>query len=553
MKMFPVLLLFFVALLSPATLSGAVSSIHLRLAPDAGPVIHNIAGVFTDQVTRRCNAKFVASQDAQLVVELSIDSSIGNEGYQIADGTNGAIRVIGQGDRGLLYGVGEFLRTSRYDQGGFTPGNWRGRSVPAVPVRGIYFATHFHNFYHDAPIDEVRRYVQELGLWGANLLFVWYDMHHFSGFEDPEAVEFRKRLYDICKAAQDIGLGIGFTVLANEAYSSSPADLRAQQSGGQRGGWYDCQVCPSKPGGLSYILTGLGQELDWLADLRPEYVWIWPYDQGGCGCADCRPWGCNGFLKVANPLASLARQRLPGVKVVLSTWFLDSTEWQGLTKAIESQQPRPDYLLADSPGDFPSCALDETVRAGVPLINFPEISMWGRDPWGAYGASPTPARCERLRKQTGNKLSGGTPYSEGIFEDMNKAIWLKFYWDKNCTAEETLKEYVAFEFSPTVVDDVLKAVRLLEETWPGKQVGAKSLEANELVQRAEAQLTPQAKNAWRWRILLLRTIIDSELHRTQGVFRGPVLRQACEELTQIYHAEQADALVRPPAVEEPNK
>jgi hypothetical protein len=551
MKEALVLSLFLLTLPGAEAISAEVGRIHLRLPSDAGPVVQNIAGVFADQVARRCNAKVVAEQDAELVVELSIDPSIGNEGYRIADGTNGTVRIIGQGERGLLYGVGKFLRTSQFGRDGFTLSPWRGQSVPAVPVRGIYFATHFHNFYHDAPIDEVRRYVHELGLWGANLLFVWYDMHHFKAFDAAEAIEFRQRLHDICEAARDVGLGVGFGVLANEAYADSPAGLRAQKSGGERGGWYDCQVCPSKPGGLSYILAGLGQEFDWMADLRPEYVWIWPYDQGGCGCAECRPWGCNGFLKAANPLASFARQKLPGVKVVLSTWFLDPAEWQGLTKALNSRESRPDYILADSsPGDNPSHALDETTRAGVPLMNFPEISMWGRDPWGAYGANPTPARCEGLWKQTGNKLCGGTPYSEGIFEDMNKAIWLQFYWDKDATAKKTLREYIAFEFGQTASEDVMKAVQLFEETWCGKRIGPKSEAARELLQRAESHLTPQAKTAWRWRILLLRAIVDSELVRTKGEFRGPALKQACEELTRIYHAQRADAWVRPLAVPE---
>ena len=54
-----------------------------------------------------------------------------------------------------------------------------GAARPAAEaVRGIYFATHFHNFYHDAPLEEVQRYVEDLGLWGFNVLAVWYDMRH---------------------------------------------------------------------------------------------------------------------------------------------------------------------------------------------------------------------------------------------------------------------------------------------------------------------------------------------------------------------------------------
>ena len=100
---------------------------------------------------------------------------------------------------------------------------------------------------------------------------------------------------------------------------------------------------------------------------------------------------------------------------------------------------------------------------GLPLLNFPEISMWGQSPWGGYGANPLPARLQRLWNQTQRKLSGGTPYSEGIYEDINKAICSQFYWDPERPAVETVREYAAFEYSPDVADDVVKVVEAFEK------------------------------------------------------------------------------------------
>lgn len=50
---------------------------------------------------------------------------------------------------------------------------------------------------------------------------------------------------------------------------------------------------------------------------------------------------------------------------------------------------------------------------GLPLLNFPEISMWGRGPWGGWGANPLPSRFEGLWQQTKGFVLGGMPYSEG--------------------------------------------------------------------------------------------------------------------------------------------
>jgi hypothetical protein len=173
--------------------------------------------------------------------------------------------------------------------------------------------------------------------------------------------------------------------------------------------------------------------------------------------------------------------------------------------------------------------------------------MYGRTPWGGYGANPLPARLASLWKQTQGKLAGGGPYSEGIYEDMNQVICLQLYWQKSRDTEDVVKEYVAFEYSPAAVDELAEAVRLLEATWLER--GPKSAAAFALIQKAEAKLTPQAKAAWRWRILYLRGQIDSELFRRHDKLEGPVLKAAFEELTWIYHAEQAHSMpVRPPQV-----
>ena len=186
-------------------------------------------------------------------MELAVEPGIGPEGFQIIDGRpsataaggKDALCIVGNDERGLLYGVGKFLRTSRYDRGGLSPGIWRGASVPEKPVRGIYFATHFHNFYHEAPVEEVRRYVEDLGLWGFNTIVVWYDMYHFRGFTDPKAVEFRRRLRAVFETARGIGLSAGLGTVANEGYGNSPRHFRAD-IGGMRGAKRPTDVCPGK-------------------------------------------------------------------------------------------------------------------------------------------------------------------------------------------------------------------------------------------------------------------------------------------------------------------
>ena len=211
---------------------GPFDRVSVVLPKKASPVVTNIVTVLTRQITQRCAARITNSGDAPLVVELTLAPRIGSEGFRSEDRPDGGVRIVGNDERGLLYGAGKFLRTSRYDQGGFSPGSWRGTSVPQKTVRGIYFATHFHNFYHDAPIEEVQRYVEDLGLWGFNVLGFWYDMRYAGdGFDDPKAKQLRKRLSAIGQAAKRSGLDVALLFIANESYESAPAALRADAKG----------------------------------------------------------------------------------------------------------------------------------------------------------------------------------------------------------------------------------------------------------------------------------------------------------------------------------
>ena len=452
--------------------------------------------------------------------------------------------------RGLLYGVGKLLRTSRYDQGGFSAGSWRGTSIPEKPVRGIYFATHFHNFYHDAPVEEVQRYVEDVGLWGLNTLIVWHDMHHFNGFDSPEAVDFRKRLKAICRAARGIGLDVGFACVANEGYANSPAAIRADVKG-MRGAAFSSDICTSKAEGSRYVLDNFAQLYDWAADLEPKWVMIWPYDSGGCGCKECQPWGYGGYLRCAKPLANLARAKFPGARVMLSTWFFHGDEWAGLARAFASRPDWVDFLMVEPAflTGTPNSPPTNPAPGDLPLVGFPEISMIGWPVWGGFGANPLPTRYEREWRELKAQWQGGCPYSEGIFEDINKVLFARFYWKADTTADEALREYIAFEYSPDVIDLVLPAIHMLEKNVPSGKTGPWSLEARDLMEQADARLTPQGAQSWRWRILFLRAQVDSQLFLSRGAMQGRVLHDAFQELTCIYHAQHAEPAVKPPQVD----
>lgn len=529
--------------------------VRLVLPETVSPQVEAIAALFARILAERCGiavemglAQPAAPDD--LRVTLAFDPDLPQEGYRIASETGG-LRVTAADERGLRYGVGRLLHGARYGEGIFAPDGWTGTSAPDCPVRGVYMAFNFNNWYVTAPREEVGRYLEELSLWGINAVLVGFlvpDPH------DREATERRREDYrEFLRLAQRAGMRVGFLGSVNCGFPDPPAEALAQDfpdTDPPRRGLVGPRVCPSHPAGREYLRRMLESFLQGYQDIGLDYVAAFPYDAGGCGCKQCWPWGARGYLEISRDLSAIAKRRYPGCKFILATWCFDvreesDGEYDGLQAALEQDAGWVDYLMADAHEDFPCWPLEHGAPGGVPLINFPEITMWGRYPWGGSGANPLPARSERLWGQAGHLLHGGFPYSEGIFEDLNKVIVSRFYWDKQTGAEQAVRECVAYEFGAQVTDQVTEAIYLLERNYTqATQQAPEVSRAWELLQAADSCLDRRARASWRWRILYLRGLIDAELLHNQGR-PTDVCNEAYEELTRIYHAERAGGPVAP--------
>jgi hypothetical protein len=289
-----------------------------------------------------------------------------------------------------------------------------------------------------------------------------------------------------------------------------------------------------------------------------DFLILWPYDQGGCCCARCAPYGGNGFVRIGEQIAQLARELFPEVQIILSTWLFDAgvnqNEWATLATRFAARPAWVQYIMADAHNAFPAFPLTHGVPGGLPLLNFPEISMWGMGPWGGYGANPLPARFTKLWAGLREAVAGGIPYSEGIFEDLNKVLWVRWFWDPALSAEEILTQYCTYEIPGADPDALLRALTIMEQNhhhfrlalpWWQRRRDAGSEECYLILRRIAKSLAPAVAGAWRWRILYLRGVIDYGRFHPRAL-PDPELRSALEELTAIYHASHAQHWVKPP-------
>ena len=554
-------------------------TIKITLDPAAeafGEAINTAVTMFEQRLQKRCGVKTtIGKADAQILV--TRDDSVKDEGYMIAGSTN-ALEVRASGARGITAGLGKLLRTSFYYEDGLALSEWRGSSLPTSVLRGIQLDTHFCNYYHMAPAEELEEYVTDLAFRGINCLDIVFPLIDLLGWDDPEVDHITAQIGAICRAAEKIGIGVGLEIVPNQDFVNRRQEFAASPNVEKirKRGNNGHNMCPNKPGALKYITDTYLHVLKHLAanGIFMEYLCFWPYDEGGCGCEKCLPWGANGFIKASKAIFGEVRKEFPEMKVILSTWLFDTPddqgEWSGLSRLLDGNNDWVDFILADSHTDYPKYPLTHPIPGGLPLINYPEISMWALYPWGGYGANPLPARFERLWHQVSHVVKGGIAYSEGIFDDINKAVVAGFYWNKDTTAMDTLAEYISYEFGTDRVADVQDVIRAIEENHVKTAVGVEKVVTRDcntkavteeiyqsaqkawlLTQEVDRTLPEWGKKSWKWRILYLRAMFDELRFRKAleqrdtlqedstwtEVLKGDAgAKEGMRELVKIYHS-----------------
>ena len=435
--------------------------------------------------------------------------------------------------------------------------------------RSVYFATHFNNWYETASDVEVASYVEDLAEWGLTGIAVWFDMHDFAGMDDPAAQKRLARLKLVFRVARCLGLKRDLHFLANESFKDSPPELRADWRPGKNGyrlalnGHYHVELCPSKPGATELLLKWRREVFEAFKDVPPTSVTAFPYDQGGCTCSNCSPWGANAYLSLCRRISGLAREMFPGVKFNLSTWRFDIFgklgEWDGLFVNGDEVRTWADSIYVD-PIDLGR--VKARAPGGLPVFAMSEISMHGMLPWGGYGANPMPARLQAEFVRNPN-MSGLRPYSEGIYEDLNKVVVLGMLRDPSKSALDIVGDYAARYFGEGARAPIREAAALMEGNLSHSAIAClgdksrspyslqgldpfsdwhvrhkfKSVDAArarrviELLDVAERGMDVIARASWRFRILRLRAEIDFALSRNAKMSE---IEPFFAELARIY-------------------
>lgn len=328
-------------------------------------------------------------------------------------------------------------------------------SAAGADVRELYAVGHFGNWYEVAGEREMRAVLAEAKAWGFNRYGDWFDMLDcVDPFADDGQYDLGNALWDRKRAnfrvAQSLGLETDLVFCPNHVYRDQ---LRPEWLA-KRGPRIQGQlICPSKPDARAAILENCRGLLAGLAGagVRLKAINLAPYDYGGCACDACKPWILT-FARLSIEIHDIARQYHPGVELDFIGWWWTADEHRQFAEWMDVNAPGRAASI------FMHIPYGQTRVADVPLpkgclrrafvhIGYPDQPK-PRDQYGLTGPLCAPVRLERtVRDLKQQGVAAFMAYSEGIHDDVNKALLGGLWTGRYATLPEVLSAYAKRYFN----------------------------------------------------------------------------------------------------------
>jgi hypothetical protein len=301
---------------------------------------------------------------------------------------------------------------------------------PLFAVRELYAPAHFGNSYEVMGQFEMRRYLAEARQWGFNRYGDWFDMEDcLDPFGEKDLVQLGDAMWERKKqnfrSAQTLGLSCDLVISPNHVYVDQCEPGLSAIRGGRVFGQL---ICPSNHKAHAIILKNYENLFADLAraGVRLSSISALPYDFGGCACNNCKPWILT-FAKLCREIHAIAVRYHTGVEMNMIGWWWTPEEHQQLAVWANREAPgwirhmylhipyeATDVAHVPLPKDCQPCAF---VHIGYADQADPQ------DVYGYFGPVIAPVRLpETIRHLANSGVTSVMAYSEGVFDDLNKAL-----------------------------------------------------------------------------------------------------------------------------------
>ena len=162
--------------------------------------------------------------------------------------------------------------------------------------------------------------------------------------------------------------------------------------------------------------------------------------------------------------------------------------------------------------------ITHNVRCQYPV---PELDGILAQTLGREGINPRPFDTAHIHDVFAEFCDGFVTYSDGVHDDLNKAIWSARGWGAEPKIETLLEEYGRAFFGDAVALDVAEGLRLLERNLMGDFDENRNVEQAYATWQSIAARSEETFAAnWRLQMYLFRVTFDAYLQRRRTVEKG---------------------------------
>jgi hypothetical protein len=432
------------------------------------------------------------------------------EGYRLLverRGADATVWILGADARGALFGVGELLRALRWS----APASGRANlanpasnataaavgtaqglpatldiaTAPAYAIRGHQLGYRQHsNTYDGWSPQQYEQYIRELALFGAN------SIENIPFQDDRVSPLFTLPRDQMNRAISEICARYGL-----DYWIWTPADFDLKDAALRTKALDDFDTLFRQLPRLDAVFFPGGDPGDNPARLMVPYL---------------------------HDIATRLRRHHPHAKVWLSLqwfkpaeidWLYDEInreplEWFGGLVAGPSSPPLNEtrrrldarYQLRDYPD------VTHVVRCQYPLLWWdPALNFTlGREP-----INPRAAFYSALHDRIASFTNGFISYSDGVNDDVNKAVWSRKSWAPASQPREILIDYARVFFGEAVAERAADGLLALEKNWDGPLATNGGVDATLALWRQLEGEQPSLADNWRWQQALLRAYYDA--------------------------------------------
>lgn len=463
----------------------------------------NVAKIFADEIKKRIRKSNGEAKDCSIVFTESKDF-INDDDFGIE--CNSSFVVFkAKGVRGLIFASGLFLRKITVKNNAITLiEDISGNYSPDKSIRGHQLGyRQTSNTYEAWDIEDYKRCYLDIMYFGANTCeHIPYENAHSDRSEIMKYDE-QELLCEAAKEAAKLGLKVSL--------------------------WYpNCESSIEEALSNRETLFSSCEHIDY----------VFP------------PGGDPGNL-----LPTELMTRCREIRKILKNHHPEAEMWPSAqqphqypdwgTRFLTEMKKKPDFIdgiITGPNAAFPLDILRKHLPKEYPIRYYPDITHnlrceypvhFDRDDWhyalqtvnGRECANPRPVEYKKIHSDTKDYVIGSVSYSEGVNDDINKAIWSALDFNPDTPVREILEDYSRLFFFGSDEEKVADAIFGLEKNWEGSPEENPCIENTLKAWEEIGNDNPSLYENWRFVQCLFRARCDAFVRR-KIIFENALIKRA---------------------------